>query len=628
MVRDDLLQQTHAQVIKRLLQQASASGYWEGELASSALSTATALFALQLYLSRSSSPEREFREAIEVAIDWLSKNSNEDGGWGDTVDSPSNISTTTLVWAALKATHCGPGEAAVQSAEKWICGHAGGLDAGQLSSVITRHYGKDRTFAVPILTTCALAGCFGSGDRAWRAIPALPFELAVFPPQFFRFLRLPVVSYALPALIAIGQTQHHHHPSINLLTRWTRHLSRRRTLRLLESIQPESGGFLEAIPLTAFVSMSLIAMDLDGHPVVQRGIRFLLDSRRRDGSWPIDSNLSCWVTTLSVQALGSAGHLDQRLAPAHRRNLARWLLHQQYRNVHPYTHSPPGGWAWSHLSGAVPDADDTAGALIALHHLAASGAVPFEECLQAAKNGVKWLLRLQNRDGGIPTFCRGWGRLPFDRSAPDLTAHAVRAWRLWQDRLPEALAGDVDRASAAALAYLLQSQRADGAWLPLWFGNQTESSQQNPVYGTSRVLLAAGTASGWSEAQEWTAACGRGCQWLLEVQNDDGGWGGGRGSPSSIEETAWALESLTGVASEEPNKCRAAIEAGTRYLVEKTGKGEHFIPAPVGLYFARLWYSERLYPMIFSAGALERVLAMRLGAHESESLPPLSAWRG
>ena len=36
-------------------------------------------------------------------------------------------------------------------------------------------------------------------------MPALPFELACLPHRLLRFLRLPVVSYAVPALVAIGQ---------------------------------------------------------------------------------------------------------------------------------------------------------------------------------------------------------------------------------------------------------------------------------------------------------------------------------------------------------------------------------------------------------------------------------------
>ena len=65
---------------------------------------------------------------------------------------------------------------------------------------LRERYGKDKTFAVPILTNYALAGLV-----PWKKVSPLPFELACFPQSFYRFLRLPVVSYAIPALVAIGQ---------------------------------------------------------------------------------------------------------------------------------------------------------------------------------------------------------------------------------------------------------------------------------------------------------------------------------------------------------------------------------------------------------------------------------------
>ncbi len=36
----------------------------------------------------------------------------------------------------------------------------------------------------------------------------------------------------------------------------------------------------------------------------------------------------------------------------------------------------PGGWSWTDQPGAVPDADDTAGALLALHQLRDDGNEP------------------------------------------------------------------------------------------------------------------------------------------------------------------------------------------------------------------------------------------------------------
>src|SRR5205823_11668354 len=87
----------------------------------------------------------------------------------------------------------------------------------------------------------------------------------------------------------------------------------------------------------------------------------------------------------------------------------------------------PGGWAWTDLPGGVPDADDTPGAILALWKLGESGT-----CID---DGLRWLTSLQNRDGGWPTFCRGWGHLPFDRSGNDLTAHTLRALAAWKDHI-------------------------------------------------------------------------------------------------------------------------------------------------------------------------------------------------
>ena len=49
----------------------------------------------------------------------------------------------------------------------------------------------------------------------------VPFELAALPQAWFGALQLPVVSYALPALIAIGQVRHGLGPVGNpVLHRW------------------------------------------------------------------------------------------------------------------------------------------------------------------------------------------------------------------------------------------------------------------------------------------------------------------------------------------------------------------------------------------------------------------------
>lgn len=381
-------------------------------------------------------------------------------------------------------------------------------------------------------------------------------------------------------------------------------------------------------------------------------------------------------------------------------NVLDWLLSCQHLKRHPFTGADPGGFGWSDLSGAVPDADDTPGALLALdawRRSSVCGDAERKRIESAALKAIRWLLRLQNHDGGWPTFCRGWGRLPFDRSGTDLTAHVLRALRWWPlepDRFALEPPGEaMDRLDDAAqrIWFLKAHQHQDGSWSPLWFGNQVHPQEDNPVYGTARVLMAYRDHELMDspEAQ-------RGVAWLVANQNEDGGWGSGmwgrgrrtkdegrRTSPaaelkveigvesaagevgttaiamrssqsteysvlstphavattpqpsmpssplpppspeprvpspaipnlkfeiqnlkSSVEETALAIEAL--LAAIDDPAAAAAVEKGLAWLVERVERGEHRQPAPIGFYFAKLWYYETLYPLTFTVAALGR----------------------
>ena len=589
-----------------LLAERVAEGHWEGELSSSALSTAVACAAMQ-HVQTATGTE-EHCALIQGGLHWLAEHANADGGWGDTTKSLSNISTTTLCWATFHAVPGALEEYAevVAAAEQWLTKAAGGVTPDYLAPAIIARYGKDRTFSVPILTHCALAG-----KGRWKDVIQLPFELAALPRNWFAALRLPVVSYALPALIAIGQCRHQHRPSWNPFTRVLRNAAREKTLQVLEQIQPSNGGFLEATPLTSFVTMSLAGCGLADHPVARKGIEFLHASVRDDGSWPIDTHLATWVTTLSVNALGEDLPDDAR-AP-----IREWLLKQQYREVHPFTDAAPGGWSWTPLPGGVPDADDTPGALLALKQL---GQID-DASREAARAGCQWLLDLQNRDGGIPTFCRGWTNLPFDRSSPDLTAHTIRAWLAWREELPE-LANRLDAALHAAARFLAQSEGAglDG-WAPLWFGNQHAPEEINWTYGTAKVLLALN-----EPAQIALPGGGlrvtRAKNALLEMQRDDGAWSGFKGGEASIEETALALEALSGVTEADDETQAKLVKARDRaadWLVSQVESDAWTEPSPIGFYFAKLWYYEKLYPMIATVAALSSY--RRLADKPEETVP-------
>src|SRR5438105_12854685 len=88
--------------LSALLAERNADGYWTGELSSSALSTATAISALALVQKQTG--VRTHDQLIAYGLAWLAAHQNADGGWGDTVKSFSNISTSMLCRAALHLT--------------------------------------------------------------------------------------------------------------------------------------------------------------------------------------------------------------------------------------------------------------------------------------------------------------------------------------------------------------------------------------------------------------------------------------------------------------------------------------------------------------------------------------------
>jgi squalene-hopene/tetraprenyl-beta-curcumene cyclase len=79
-----------------------------------------------------------------------------------------------------------------------------------------------------------------------------------------------------------------------------------------------------------------------------------------------------------------------------------------------------------------------------------------------------------------------------------------------------------------------------------------------------------------------------------------------------VEETALAVEALanllgaqSGTAGEDGKaEIEIAFNKGVGSLMDRIEDGSWVKPAPIGFYFAKLWYFERLYPQIFTVGAL------------------------
>lgn len=569
-----------------LFQKRNAAGYWEGRLSSSALGVAVAITALHFYDASVNISE------ISSGLNWLETNMNADGGFGDSPESISNVSTSLLCYSAVKACSTdGRGSSLLLKIGDYLRSQNIDVNSEQLIPAILDFYKTDRTFSVPILTMCAL--CDVPGKEAFDSIPQLPFEFSLLPRSFYSVLNLSVVSYAIPALIAVGIAIFRFKQRKNPLMRWIREASVNKSLALLRKIQPKSGGYLEAIPLTAFVCLCLVESGYRDLEVVHDGMNFLKRTQREDGSWPIDIDLSTWVTTLAVKSLRN--NLDKVLTPAEKQQITNHLLAIQNKQIHPFNGTQPGGWGWTSHAGSVPDGDDTPGTILAL--LALNQENP-EVVREAVLFGVGWLRQLQNNDGGFPTFSRGWGKLPFDQSCADLSGHAILAMaktaHVYRDSLSQKQLSAIKKSFVRSVIYLEKHQDKSGFWLPLWFGNQLTVDHTNPVYGTARVTAYLNETLQTQLGNEYQVILklmiDRGCRYLTSVQNQDGSWGGAKDIPGSIEETALAVTALV------PNGFREECTSGMNWLSEKT-KSDGIVASPIGLYFASLWYDEDLYPL-------------------------------
>ena len=561
----DQLKEMQTDAIQRFMKSRSEDGMWRGSLSSSAISTAVSVFALQRI------DVEKYRAQIDAGVNWLRQMMKADGSWGDSVESPSNMTATLLTYVSLYAVGQAP-----EASRQYLNQHFHGDSEEALTQGVLHYYGRDLTFSVPILMMCALAGVITN----WKKIPPFPFELATLPQRFFRYLNLPVVSYAIPALIAIGICQMHRKGG---MFSPIRQLFVPKAMRVLLRMQPADGGFLEAAPLTAFVSMCLAEGGFREHEVTQRCAQFLIDTVREDGSWPIDTNLSGWVTSLAGKILPYVPRSS---------SLALLIKHNATTSVHPFTAAAPGGWGWSDLSGSVPDGDDTSGALVALHHLTQG------QCCSEVENGLRWLMGLQNNDGGMPTFCKGWGKLPFDRSTPDITAHAILAMGLWLPSLEGKLKTDVQKSLDRMLGWMEKSLEVkECGWVPLWFGDQDAPDEKAPVYGTATVidyLMSTHHPLAAKLAQSQIT-------FILQTQNEDGGWGGNKGVKSKVTYTSRSLAALAHL----PDQYESAKQRGWDYLYQRFKAGTLYDREPIGLYFSRLWYSEELYNILFLLNALK-----------------------
>jgi squalene-hopene/tetraprenyl-beta-curcumene cyclase len=323
-----------------------------------------------------------------------------------------------------------------------------------------------------------------------------------------------------------------------------------------------------------------------------------------------------WDTGLVCHTLLEVG--GERATAEARRGLD-WLTPKQILDVRGdwIARRPdlrPGGWAFQYANAHYPDVDDTAVVAMAMDRVQnLSGAKDFDASLVRAK---EWILGMQSANGAWGAFDADnefyyLNNIPFadhgallDPPTEDVTARCLSMLAQFGDTAANS------EAVKRAIDYLRRTQLAEGSWYGRW--------GMNYIYGTWSVLCALNAAGVDHAAPEMRKAA----NWLIAIQNDDGGWGedgssykldykGYERAPSTASQTAWALLGL--MASGDVD--HPAVARGIAYLTAQQGAdGFWNEPRYTATGFPRVFYLRyHGYAKFFPLWALARYRNLKSG---------------
>ncbi len=606
-----------------LLDKQRPDGHWVGELQGDTILESEYVL-LMAFLGR------ETDEVCRKAARYILGQQMAEGGWSNYPDGPAELSVSVKAYFALKLTGHDPdapymrrarevirslgGAAGCNSFTKFYLALLGQLPYGNCAAVppemvLLPRWSYINLYAMSSWTrTIVVPLSIFSACKPLRPLPPEKGirELFLRPPQTPLWPAKPSARLLSWTNLFLGLDWLYKkiEPRLGPI----RGFALRRAAEWVREHLKESDGLGAIFPPMIYTVIVLRCLGVpDEAPEMKRALKQLEDLMiEENGTTRLQPCFSpVWDTALSLNALA-----DTQLAGDHPaiQRAARWLLAREVRRKGDWSLTnpgvEPGGWFFEYRNAFYPDTDDTAMVLMAL---AKTGRVNTTEGRPAAERGLRWLLAMQNSDGGWAAFDRDINRelltrVPFadhnamlDPSCPDITARVLEALGHY--------GFGVDHPRAArALDFLRRTQEPSGCWIGRWGVNY--------IYGTWQVLC--GLRSIGFDMQDPMVR--RAVAWLQKVQQPGGGWGetcrsyddpslAGKGTPTASQ-TAWALLALLAAGEHDSDTVRAGIE----YLLATQDEDGNWSEEPfTGTGFPKVFYLKyHLYRLYFPIMALAR----------------------
>jgi squalene-hopene/tetraprenyl-beta-curcumene cyclase len=575
-------------------------------------------------------------ERVRNAARYIASQQQPDGAWSNYPGGPADLSVSVKAYFALKVAGHDPEAPYMRRAGEVIRGLGGAAGCNSFTKFYLALLGQfpyANCAAVPpelmLLPRWAYVNIYAMSSWTRTIVVPLSIFYAHKPVR-----RLPPRLGIAELFLARPHTPLWPHPATRRLLTWTnfflvvdqlikccepwlgpvRALALRRAEAWMREHLADSDGLGAIFPPMIYTVICLRCLGhADDSPEMRWALQQLDDLMIEEGNTlrlqPCFSPV--WDTALTLNALADVGAVqgDEHPAAGRKAHAAiergvRWLLQKEVRRPGDWSKAnpglEPGGWFFEYHNGFYPDTDDTAMVLMALAKTGHATA-------PAAERGVRWLLAMQNRDGGWAAFDREINRelltrVPFadhnamlDPSCPDITARVLEA-------LGHHGYGTDHPQVARALVFLERTQQVAGCWPGRWGVNY--------IYGTWQVLC--GLASVGHDVSRPMVR--RAVAWLERVQQAGGGWGescesyddpafAGVGTPTASQ-TAWALLALIAAGEAQGD----AVAGGIDYLLATQGKDggwqeEQF----TGTGFPKVFYLKyHMYSLYFPLMALAR----------------------
>jgi squalene-hopene/tetraprenyl-beta-curcumene cyclase len=608
-----------------LLRLQHPDGYWVGELQGDSILESEYIL-MKFILEQENDPD------LPRIANYLRNEQNAEGGWSLFPGGPSDLSDTVKGYFALKLMGDDPGAPHMRKARQIVLA----LGGAEKCNSFTKFY-----FAA-------------LGQISYDACPSIPPEVVFFPKWFYfnlyhvsawtrtmilplsfvttlrytrrlpREMGMPELYIDREAANSVGRPERglpkswsdfflrldgllkaYDQCPIALLRRSAMNIGEKWLMERMEN----SEGLGAIFPPMVYMLIVMRALGFaDDDPRVLKAQKELRDFYIAEGDTirlqPCVSPV--WDTGLAMHALAEAGISPESNAA---RNGIRWLLEKECRFASDWQKNcppvEPSGWFFEFDNPHYPDVDDTAIVLACLSRLGG------EEAKPARARGMKWLLNMQNDDGGWAAFDKTRSRpilekIPFsdhnaiqDPSCPDIAGRALEGLGHCGLRADHP-------AVQRAIAFIKESQDPCGAWWGRWGVNY--------IYGTWQILTGLRSV-GEDMSQPYVQ---RAADWLRSVQKPDGSFGEtcqsyhdprlkGQGE-STASQTAWGAMGLMAALGPDNPAVRNAID----WLIENQGEdGSWEEPWFTGTGFPKVFYLKyHLYRLYFPLTALSRYRRM------------------